>query len=296
MIIPNEQIGKLSVRLKPEGGGVRASVDIEKRPVVTKTNVIVLVHGFNVNREEGDTAYADFLLQFGKYFLSGCPFNIYQLFWPGDEKNKILSAISYPVQIGTAIDSASRLFSFLLDEKGVSGQPMQLTFIAHSLGNRLVLETFSGLTVPHELRYYFGMASAVPVYKVEQRGDLYYPAILPQNSLMLYSTSDPILHWAFPAGQTLRGEGFFPQAVGRKGRPDQGTWDDRKEMDGYTHGNYWAGDKSCNTIATAMGIPAPNLLFTKNLNQNTLPDQNQLPINTIGSRSLSIRNLIGRIF
>jgi hypothetical protein len=298
MIIPDEQIGKLTVRILPEGGGVRDAVSIEKRPAVTKSDIIVLVHGFNVNRKEGDDAYADFIQQFGKYFISGFPYNIYQLYYPADEKIKILSAISYPFQIGTAKISASRLYDFLQTEQGVSGRPLRMIFVAHSLGNRLVLETFGKGNVPHDFNWYFGMASAVPVFKVEDDGDLNKPAILPDKSFMLYSTSDPVLHWAFPPGQTAagKGEGFFPQAVGRKGNPNAGVWDDRKEMNGYTHGSYWGGEESSNTIATAMGVPAPNMLNKNGIQTNTLPDQNKIPANNIASRSLSFRNLIGKIF
>ena len=71
------------------------------------------------------------------------------------------------------------------------------------------------------------------------------------------SEGDPVLHWAFPLGETAGGEGVFPTAVGRTGGP-AGTWHAPLPMahDGkpYVHGSYWPGDESSTAVAFALRI------------------------------------------
>jgi hypothetical protein len=296
VIIPDSQIGQLTVRHDPEGGDLLGEVTVVKKVDVNYSDIIILVHGYNVDLEGARIVYGQFLDKFGAFFPSGCPYNIYHFYWPGDVKNKLLSALSYPWEIPVARDAAALLCSYLQALPKIGNSPLRFYFVAHSLGNRLVLEEINDqfdVDFPHGIMVYAGMASAVPVYMVEDSRLLNAAAMLPAKTLMLYSTSDPILHWAFPAGQTVAGEGFFPEAIGRNGNPSKYMWSARQEMYGYGHGSYWDGPESTSAVGSALGIPVPNMLpqavvASRPLNVNDVAEANSIP-----SRELLSRSLIG---
>src|SRR5437588_13023238 len=65
--------------------------------------VVILVHGYNNSRVEDLRSYGEFLDDLTKKFnTETAPF--VEFLWPGDEPNKIVSALSYPNQIRPAID------------------------------------------------------------------------------------------------------------------------------------------------------------------------------------------------
>ena len=72
---------------------------------------------------------------------SGCP--IYEFSGPGDESNKLASTLSYAKQVTTVHEAATILNTYLQTLHGPQGGPLDVHFVAHSLGNRLLISTCS---------------------------------------------------------------------------------------------------------------------------------------------------------
>jgi hypothetical protein len=166
--------------------------------------------------------------------------------------------------------------------------------VAHSLGARVTLELLTCLASPAGgsawMRGACLMAAAVPVGMVNAGGALVTGTLLPARTLVLYSRSDAVLHWAFPLGQTLAGEGFFPTAVGRCGDPAQ-RWTDEAELLGDNHGDYWGDPRTAVQVARFLGVPVPAELPGLEPVSRALPDVSPLPTTAIGARDLPARTL-----
>src|SRR5262249_44274015 len=109
-------------------------------------------------------------------------------------------------------------------------------------------------------------------------------------TLVLYSRSDLVLHWAFPLGETLAGEGFFPSAVGRRGDPSS-RWTDEEELLGDDHGDYWGDPRTAVRVARFLGVPVPAGLPSLAPVSRPLPDVSPLPTATIAERDLPARTV-----
>jgi len=255
-------------------------------------NVLILVHGYDNSLKDAADSYnsfiTDLLAKFPTYIGQ-----IAEFYWPGDSPIRIISVVSYPCQIQPAIESAQRLSAYLWNFKGARNGPMEVSFIGHSLGCRVVLELLALWTVGMPPNVRLGtvvlMAAAVMVKHVDQGGQLRAAATLTDDELVLCSKGDPVLHWAFPLGETAAREGFFPTAVGRFGGPNQ-TWRASLPMfdsgKPYTHGSYWPGDESANAVAVALGGAPPRLIATAGMVEN-----DPAPENVISSRGTPVRNL-----
>jgi len=238
------------LRERQEGGGLRSDVRQEPlRDPFTRSEVIVLVHGFNNHYGEASVAYHGFRLrqyehggpQFIPPALEGL---LADLFWPGDagwwglfDRGDFLV---YPAAVSTARDAAPRLARHL------RSMPTLRTvhFIAHSLGCRIVLETID------DLRQHGGptvgkvclMAAAVPVFEVQSGGNLSAAMEYAKEMRILYSDDDAVLRYAFPPGQTLASgsEGRFPTALGLHGPPPGVAGQiDSIDINDAGHSDYW---------------------------------------------------------
>lgn len=238
----------LSVREAPEGGGLTAEVTATpSTPPSSARELVVLVHGFNNHMGEAAEAYQGFrhrqypLASAKPPELEGA---LGDFFWPGDanwwgilDKADFLV---YPKAVQTAPQAAERLARFLV------GLPNLLTlhFVGHSLGCRVVLETIRAFVgAPHpRIGKVVLMAAAVPDFMVTSGGVLADAAAMAEAVLVLHSTSDLVLHYAFPPGQTAAGagEGFLPTALGRFGPPAgmAGRVSAHRISDA-NHGDYW---------------------------------------------------------
>jgi hypothetical protein len=108
----------------------------------------------------------------------------------------------------------------------------------------VVLECIGALLAgPHPIvRRVVLMAAAVPDFMVVPPHALAAAAAAAESVVVLHSTSDPVLHFAFPPGQTAAGpgEGLLPTALGRFGPPPgmAGRVEPHRVMDA-GHGDYW---------------------------------------------------------
>jgi hypothetical protein len=89
------------------------------------------------------------------------------------------------------------------------------------------------------------MAAAVPSSKVASGGKLQAAIAYPQDLLVLYSSDDRVLHWAFPAGEASAGDLGTPPdpALGREPPPLPSNARTVK-VDGAGHSDYWPSTDS----------------------------------------------------
>lgn len=255
----------LSMRHSAEGGTVRAPCDAQwaagrERP---QKDLLVLVHGFNNNRREAQDAYIAFRARQkapidtqGRERLEAM---LGDAFWPGDAElagpADLLDFLVYPATISRAKETADALSTYLRERKDV----LNLNLVGHSMGCRVVLETIRrlladpGFRTP--IRKVCLMAAAVPTEAVLPGGAL-APALLAAEQVqILFSPHDVVLSGAFPLGQTAAGDGFWPEAIGRKGNvPLSPGHVIREEVPDAGHGDYWGGRNNEASAAAAERI------------------------------------------
>ena len=258
-----------------------------------KSELLILVHGYNNSREEAMSSYATFLGLLGEKFATFTA-QVAEFTWPGDEPNKIISALSYSNQIKPAVESAQLLAKYL---QGLQhGSPIVVSLVGHSLGCRLILEVLKiwSSSPPPSIfvKTIVLMAAAVVIRHTDDGGPLHPAAMLTLGNPVLYSKGDLVLHWAFPIGETIAGEAFFPTAVGRTGGPP-GVWHFPQPMShsgkAYAHGAYWNGDESTTAVAVALGGAPARLTPENSIWSNPDPAENLVTERVMPARTLSAR-------
>jgi hypothetical protein len=284
----------ISARTADAGGDVRPQIDGAQLSL-RSSRLIILIHGYNVNRpnsEKGFNAFGQLLQNRGVPELSVLG-QVIGLLWPGDENIVLIGGLFYSAKMGAARDSGAVLAKFLLGLRGPNDSPLQVIIVAHSLGNRVSLEMLTDLLAQSNRTWgrmegHCLMAAAVMVGMVDSGGRL-SAAARSLRTRTLYSEADKVLHWAFPPGETMAGEGFFPQAVGRFGNPVP-VWNDRFDLQPYDHSNYFPGlptsggidDRSAQLAAQFIGAAVPTTLPANQILPNSLPPANQIASNKIG--------------
>jgi hypothetical protein len=154
--------------------------------------------------------------------------------------------------------------------------------VGHSLGCRLILEILDFMlnhrpSAKRNIKVFL-MAAAVPVRLVEKNEHLRKGVIslaqildelsngkgrlrkgvvsLAQEACVFHSDHDAVLHpLSFGMGQTIAAgeDGWFPEAVGRSGKPNDGLWTERFRMDNYGHNDYWQSAEVVRHIVRALG-------------------------------------------
>ncbi len=283
----NRETGReLSVRTAEVGGRVAARVTESPPPSVQgRSRIVILLHGYNVTLEGARQRYAQFtdiLVALHQPPTVSIWEPLVRFHWPGDARPRFLSAASYPFQIKDARKSADRLASFLADLHGPAGGPIQIDIVAHSLGCRTALETLERLLPARARpRVHLGilclMAAAVQVNMLEPADPLGRALAAPRRQLILHSTGDRVLRFAFPLGQTLAGEGFFPKALGRF-RPPPWVPGEKRALDELGHGDYWSSERSVTHVARrlALGVLRSGE-FARSLPRHELPQASPRP-------------------
>lgn len=243
---------ELNLRIKNEGGGLRSSADpdvIQGRIEFRKRReCLVLVHGFNNNFSDAVTEYTGFRKCQYRNFPSLIEPELEKIladsFWPGDGEWGIVDFMDfgvYPFAVKKARETGPLLAEVIMQIPGLE----RVYFLGHSLGCRVVLETITALMEKSSLNIggICFMAAAVQNNMVTPGGrfdDLLYNL---QNEkvkiLILHSKNDLVLRMAFPPGQTLAFEGFFPSALGYKPTPDMIGYIEKKEIVKASHSDYW---------------------------------------------------------
>lgn len=243
---------KLSYREAAVGGEVKDSPFVSDEAALgAAQHVVLLIHGYNNDAEAAQEAYEGFHARQGdrdqdaRYGLGR---TFVEIYWPGDGAWGIASFLFYMKSIRRAIQTAESLAAYLASR--VAGAS-RIDIVAHSMGCRLACELLRALKkqkpAPAVGRIVF-MAGAVPTFMLEnqkppRRLRPAYDAVLREGARSLYSGSDMVLAFAFPAGQSLaKGEeGAVPTALGHA------LWVDttvplnlgQQENPGAGHSDYW---------------------------------------------------------
>ncbi len=259
---------------------------------------MLLVHGYNNDEAEARQSYERFVERLRRIGAGATAVlgDLGKFYWPGDADLGPVSFISYPTEIRPARDSAARLAPYLGGLTGPEGTPTEIFFVCHSLGSRLTLELLNAMALQPSSPVRFAgtclMAAAVPVEMVEDAGQLLPGATLSGTTVILYSRDDIVLQWAFPLGQTVAGEGFFPTAVGRFGQP-WGLWSGRSELSGDNHGDYWKDPRAAARVARLLGVAVPVEIGEASIASRALPDPPLASTRAISDRPLATRSVVG---
>jgi hypothetical protein len=209
--------------------------------LVNGRDVLLGVHGFNVNRSQGIQHFTDWepLLTLNSTAL------FVGVLWPGD--SRWAPVVDYPFEGGVANESGQLLASFL---NQYFTEASSLSFVSHSLGARVVLETIRALDRP--VRRLIMMAGAIDD---DCLIDEFKDAAAKAGSVgisVLASKKDEVLSMAFPIGNLVEGlitpgHPFWHAAIGHTGPQKPygaqvhrnwqipNTWE-------YGHGDYLPGN------------------------------------------------------
>ncbi|HEX4487177.1 MAG TPA: alpha/beta hydrolase [Terriglobales bacterium] len=186
-------------------------LDPELIQAVQGRDVLLGTHGFHVNRACG----IDYLSHWHEWLQLGDNGFFVGVLWPGD--SSWLPFLDYPVEGNEAIKSGHTLAEYLRARfAGVNS----LSFVSHSLGARIMLQTINDLGQTFKMNALTIMAGAIDdtcLVKEYQQA-----AKLMNRVSVLASSKDDVLEWAFPAGNLAsgivsRGDPYWHGALGRYG-------------------------------------------------------------------------------
>ena len=307
MPTPDGYYNELWARTQPAGGDLADVSEHSGDSMNGKSEVVLLIHGYNAPVKSQRDEYQVFIEDVASKGIRpviapsfGAPgFPVFKFFWPGDWDN-MFSAAAYMQMVGRAPKVGDRLEKYLNSLSGPGGAPMLIHIVSHSLGNRVTLELLDYLRTrtqsgQHQIVSYTLMAAAVPENRVKQGNELHDATLSVGKRQVLYSRSDTVLHWAFPPGETLAGEGFFPTAIGRSGEPSS-LWTTRRDFsniptdghDGYRHSDYWRGDISADEAAKFLGVPINTMSISSAAPTHTLPLSNTVATKSFSERLLAV--------
>ncbi len=131
--------------------------------------------------------------------------------------------------------------------------------MAPSLGCRLVLETllsFHSAGRPANLKRLIVilMAAAVPIEHFAPGGRLHPTLQVADVIVVLHSDADTVLSRFFGIGQTLAGDGRFPEAVGLRGYPRGTSWTRAQQMRAFDHSDYWKEMETAELVCRVLGF------------------------------------------
>jgi hypothetical protein len=246
---------ELYLRRKLEGGGLLVpAVFRGKLDAIARRSCLVLIHGYNNADSEAAESYLRFRERQREINEPPTPTTLDEYFgdafWPGDADwwgwFDAADALVYPISVRNARQAAGELATLLLRMPNLE----RVSFIAHSLGCRVTLETLLALrerSLPRVERVVL-MAAAVPSEMLEPGGRFFdLLAELQASGTQLYvlhSMQDQVLHRAFPIGQKFAGPGEeSSRALGRFGAtammPGFGGGLSDDLIEGAAHSHYW---------------------------------------------------------
>ena len=250
--MPGARRIKLSYREAAVGGEVKDSPFVsDEAALAGAQHIVLLIHGYNNDAEAAQEAYEGFharQVDRDKDARYGIGRTFVEIYWPGDGAWGIASFLFYMKSIRRAIQTAESLAAYLASRVAAASR---IDIVAHSMGCRLAFELMRALSAQKSapaMGRIVLMAGAVPTFMLEKqkpprRLRPAYDGVLREGARSLYSGSDMVLAFAFPAGQSLaKGEeGVLPTALGHA------LWVDttvplnlgQEENTGAGHSDYW---------------------------------------------------------
>jgi len=197
----------LDVRIAPVGGELAKSVSISQgtdianygglSPIqflsdIQGRHVLIGTHGYNVNREAGIASLSNW-----EGLLQLTPQAVFVgVLWPGD--SIWAHGLDYPGEPRVANEAGQLIASFLDTNFGGAAS---ISFVSHSLGARLVLETVSQMTLP--ARRMTLMAGAIDDNCLDT--EFQDAAAKIGEIAVLASRNDEVLAELFPLGNFIGG-------------------------------------------------------------------------------------------
>jgi hypothetical protein len=250
------KIYQVSFRQARSGGDIDTDkARLQGQQLRGQVHLILLIHGYNNDAHDADDAYGAFckrqqaLVGAGSDWAPGAA--LVEIYWPGDARWSIASPSYYPWAIPRALEIGSTLAAILADAAQHSGQPLVVDFVAHSLGNRVLLHTVAGLSPAANIwvRRTVHMAGAVPTWTLGTgaRTEPLYNSLLrectePSRATSFYSGNDMVLALAFPPGETAADtyDHEIPVALGHTEWPGgDAVRLAQFQAPGAGHSNYW---------------------------------------------------------
>ena len=181
--------------------------------------------------------------------------------WPGDHW---LGAASYPFEGKDADDSAAALATCISD---IVALDSELSFVSHSLGARVVLETVKRLQARYTIGQVCLMAAAVDD-TCTAHPRFYLRAVQrTERVAVLASKADRVLGMAYPLGDLLQGVIFVgtddaglalgyhgPRRTRKHGIPSQVYHEQIPDDRGSDHGDYLPERMATRNQKSAMGF------------------------------------------
>jgi hypothetical protein len=257
----------LDVRLCPVGGGLAASVNVNRgtsladyvsvspsdfAAAVSGNHVLMGAHGFNVNRADG----IDCLSKWADLLDLGPASVFLGILWPGD--SIWAHGLDYPEEPEIA-NQAGRLIAQFVDAHLLGAA--SVSFTSHSLGARVILETIRNMSLP--VRRAIVMAGAIDNNCLI---DGYAAAAANVEEMSaLASSKDEVLSCLFPmgnffAGTITDGHPWYRAALGHRGpsTPKPGNF-----LAPYQIPDYW--DFGHGTYLQTSPPPAPGISIPSQL-------------------------------
>jgi hypothetical protein len=188
------------------------------------TRVVVLLHGYNVDRAEGRTSLTRYMAFLEKKGITGPMLSV---LWPGDGWAK---ALTYPFEGRDADDSADALFRWLCNFVDPTAR---VAFVAHSLGCRVAMQTSKQLSVRTgaagpALDRVCLMAGAIDNDSLGKAAKFCFRegTLASEHVAVLASLDDEVLRYAYPLGdlaQTILFGERYGRALGRTGPDERDT-------------------------------------------------------------------------
>ncbi|MDP3174515.1 MAG: alpha/beta hydrolase [Phenylobacterium sp.] len=247
-----------SLRDRLRSGAATYVGDQQTRAQLSGKSLCFLIHGFNVNRDRGYAglgALAQELLGLGPSPVPGGVDGppaagadlVIPVLWPGDWW---LPGVNYPFELADAHETAQRFAEFLA---GPALRAASLSFVTHSMGARVALETLAQArwAAPTD-----ALVLTAPAVDDDALDDpRYAPAVAAVRRIMVVSSvKDSVLRDAFPLGDRVeaalwRGEHSSSRALGafgprlKPGSPAAAKlrWFPIGPGDDYGHGDYVPG-------------------------------------------------------
>lgn len=263
-----------------------------------KVRICFYVHGYNVSPPEGKESFDRLLANVRREARVDSRLSVpaldgteaWRVYWPAFARlardRSTLSALTYPLHARQVEDWAEAFATYLDHEfVGQTGGPAEVTFVAHSLGCRLILETLR-YKLQYKLRNWttrgvIFMAAAVPVSLLEFDARLCRAALAPEARFVAYSPADLVLQLAFRVGQMFE-RGVLPHAVGSFGTPSA-VWSKRlRTMNG--HSGYFTDPQTARFIGAAVGLLAFRDVDTRAMAKVSLVVRTATAVASIPSR------------
>lgn len=268
---------EINIRADALSGRISKEINTKGYLRYSDRNLIVLIHGFNVNQFEAKKSYSDLSNNLENIGVKKRITNRFcGFFWPGN-LNNFLSKPSYRMQVNKSKKIAIKLSDYLV-KLSIKYPKIKFTFFAHSLGCRLLLEAIkngygNGLFSDNKIPLVCLLAAAVPVYRVKENGSLHITRSAIEKLTGIYSKEDTVLRTWFRLGQISIGNHPFPEAVGYNGNPKtfwKGGRNKASELR-IKHDEYWKELAVAKKIASEMSVPIRKELLQHSIANHKTP-------------------------